>query len=158
MSNSIFPTFGHTFSVRGGGAGSIQIDGFDAFKSFRKKAGVIILDNIMFKDSDLYLPVDALNDKHVLYSFGKTFGQFVIGGTAFIPRCGKSYSKAQILKQLQSAFTSKRMSKSKKPVTISILDLSFKGYITDFEVNNPDGITQSIHFSVSGLVAPVSNK
>lgn len=129
----------------------------DALQSFRSKGApnIAIIDDVAFVDQDITLPVVALDDKRVFYTFGKNFGQLMLTGTLYAG-CGKPEFPA--IKALQDAFDQLRVSSSKTPETLSIVGgFSCKVYIQQLEIMQAIPAVQSIKFRVTCTVVPPSN-
>lgn len=156
MGSCILPVQHFTVKVaEGKSVNAIKFDGFDSIFKNSKNSPPVLLEDVQITENDVTLPVVALDDKRVLYSFGQNFGQAAVRGTIYLHGCS---SITQKMKQLKSAFDSKRVAKAKKPVNLSAYNVSVKVYPIAITFSNADPVKMSIGFTIEGIIAPVSNK
>lgn len=107
-------------------------------------------------DKDITLPVVALDDKRVLYSFGKNFGEAHVMGIIFIFGCNRV---TDALAGMQNAFNAYRVSSALSPINLSIIGSGgYRVYPVQLKFSNAESKRQFIMFTVSCILAPVSNK
>lgn len=157
MANSIFATRTEVYMLQsgGGGSGRFSLEGFESVFKTGKGEPPVMITGISYGENDVILPVVALDDKRILYTFGKNFGQFSLHGTIYLCGCQQDTMKIQ---KLMSTFESERVSKAKKPINFSTGDYSAKVYPQEITLQNGNPNRQSIDFSITCLVAPVENK
>ena len=155
----LYPTTGVTMRLPsvGKGKSSFQFETIDyIFKKARDGPGCVMIQDIEYEESDVYLPIIAVNDKRVIYKFGKSFGKFTVKCVAYVMNCkAKLYVK---LNRLQEAFEKVRIASKDKPLNISACGLKCKVYYTHMNLGRVDPRHNSIEFTLTCLVAPKSNK
>lgn len=137
-------------------AGAIKLDGFDSLFS-DKDNEIVLIDGIRYEEEDVVLPVVALDDERVLYSFGKNFGKFSLVGTIYITKCQGSGFTSKV-KAVQDAFNSARVSASTSPRKLSAFKMNPKVYVVGMTLGQANPSKQTIAFSIDCIVAPVKNK
>ena len=156
---NIMPLTAHTVQI-GSGTAAIVLDKFSGVMDLSKQGqqGIILIQNIVFNDNDLNTPIVALNDKRMLYSFGKNFGHVQVQGTIYNSKCQGSPDFTS-LKNMYDTFCKERVSESLGTMMLSVAS-GFKCdlFLTDFALNNANPATQSIGFSLQGIVVPPTNK
>mgnify|MGYP001461555970 CR=1 FL=1 len=114
----------------------------------------VYLTSIDVSDYDITGKVVCLNDKRVLYEFGKGFGQIAISGEILIGTPAESTHTHGKLKPIIKFFNSKRVSApgGKAPLTISAGKLGgkFKFYLTTFSFGQIRPEIGLINFQLSG--------
>lgn len=117
---------------------------------------ILFIDTIDVTHEDAALPKDALNDKHALYLYGTTFSKMSIRGTIFFGEVCKG-SSGNIIQILTNWFNTNRVTKSKKPVNVSISD-KYKAsvFIVALNFGQADPRLNSIKFTIHGLVKPTA--
>lgn len=156
MADAIMATRNETYLIHsGGGSSRITLDGFDSLFQSSQKQPPVLITGVSYNENDVVLPVVALDDKRILYSFGKNFGQFSLHGTIYLFGCE---TDTMMIERLMSTFESKRVSKAKKPINFSTGDYSAKVYPQEVTLQNGNTARQSIDFTVTCIVAPVENK
>lgn len=150
---SIFPTHAIAYTLLVGGGPGVRLSGITNALPNDPPAFVT---NVDFTDKDVTLPIVALDDKRVIYSFGKGFGEAHISGIIFIFGCD---SVTSAVSQLSHAFNSNRISKKLSPCNLSIIGMSgTKVYPVALKFHDADTKVQSLMFTISCIVAPVANK
>lgn len=157
MSSVLIPARATAVQVikNGSGASAVRVSGINILGQHSNDK-VILMDGIQYSESDVVLPIVALDDKRVLYSFGKNFGEFVLQGTIYILKCSGGITSA--VKDLKDQFDGNRVAQKLTPCNLSALNLSAKIYITGLAYSNVNVQNQTISFGLNCLVAPVSNK
>lgn len=158
---NFFPAVATTFIIGGRrGRSSIWLDGFDSVIMASKKncgGGLILYENVTFTDSDVVLPITALGDKRMLYSFGKNFGTVTITGTIYNANPKLIYFTS--ISKLYDKFNEERTSTRLETINLSILSgFKCKLYVTSFTVHGANPQNQSISFTIEGTVCPINNK
>lgn len=160
MATTILPGIAQTYVLKSGGMSGIMLGGLDkALKPFRSQGSenIVVLDDISYNDKDVILPVVALDDQRLLYSFGKNFGEASIIGTIYNGCNDKP--KFSAVDAVERAFQQYRVSATQKPVSLSVVG-GFKAmvYIVSIDILQAEPAIQSIKFRINCLVAPVRNK
>ena len=160
MSTTILPSVANTIKVNIGYGTGIWLDKFtNAIHNYRTRdsKNVVVIEDVSFVDQDITLPVVALDDKRVFYTFGKNFGGLVLTGSIFFG-CGE-VSMFPAMSTIQDTFDEIRVSSSKEPLTLSIVGgFSCKVYVQQLEFMQAMPAFQSIKFRISCTVVPPSNK
>ena len=160
MGKTLLPSVANTILLTKGKSSGIKLEGLSsALKKFRKPKApnIVILEDIAFVDQDVTLPVVALDDKRVFYTFGKNFGMLTLTGSIFYG-CGNS-PKFPAIKAVQDAFEQMRVSSSKKPKKLSVVGgFSCKVYVQQLEIVQAVPAYQTIKFRLSCTVVPPANK
>lgn len=154
MATDIFPTTGIALQVQKGSS-SVQIEGLtDIFANAQVPAFITDID---FEENDVTLPIVALDDQRILYSFGRNFGKATISGLIYLFGCNK---QTDILQKLYQSFNQKRTASSSSPSNLSLPGglTGVKVYPVLLKFYNTDSKFQYVTFAVSCLVAPVTNK
>lgn len=154
MAENIFPTYGIALTVIQSDAQGVELDGITEI--FQNAEVPAFITDIDFEDSDVILPIVALDDKRVLYSFGKNFGKATISGLIYLFNCRAGSLIAQ---RLYEAFNKVRSSAKSTPSNLSIVGgiSGIKVYPISLRFANADAKNQSIGFSISCVVAPITN-
>lgn len=135
-------------------SGLYSVDGLPAYEL--KDGQILFIDTIDVTHEDAALPKDALNDKHALYLYGTTFSRMSIKGTIFFGEVCKG-SSGNIIQILTKWFNERRVTKSKKPVSVSISDKYKAGvFIVALNFGQADPKLNSIKFTIHGLVKPTA--
>lgn len=116
--------------------------------------GLILIDSVDISKVDAVTPKDALDDKHALYIYGKSFGQVTVQGTAYLGRADGEDAPA-VIGEINNWFNSNRVSVTKEPVVLSIAN-QFKGdvYITKLRFGQAEPRLNTIKFTIEGFVKP----
>lgn len=155
----LYPTTGVTVRLKsiGKGKSSFKLQGLDSLlNSYRDGPGCIIVQDVQYEEKDVFLPILAVNDKRIIYRFGKNFGRFTIICTAYVMDC-KGSLKIK-LNKIQEAFEKVRLASKANPSNVSACGLKCKVYYTNLEIGRVDPKANSINFSITGVVAPKGNK
>lgn len=130
--------------------------GFEDFIDQKTCPSFVLIQQVEYEDSDVLLPVVAVDDKRVLYGFGKDFGKLYITGILCL-YAGEG--RKQIIATLQKAFDKARATKNGKPITVSHgpSGLTIKFYAAGIKLFNANPNANHISFGITGLVAPVTN-
>lgn len=158
---NFFPTIAATFIIGNPKkTGVIKLDGFDdVIKESKTNCGdgIIMYENVNFSDGDITLPIVALGDKRLMYSFGKNFGSVAITGTIY--NANPEQLKLASLGKLYDKFNSERVSQKLSTIDLSV-DSGFKCklFVTSFSLSGANPQNHSIGFTVEGIVCPPSNK
>jgi len=114
----------------------------------------IYLTSVDVSDFDVTGKVICLNDKRVLYEFGKGFGTIQISGEILMGTPAESKHIHGKLKPIISFFNEKRVSSAggKTPLTINAGKLGgkFKFYLTTFQFGQIRADIGLINFTMSG--------
>lgn len=119
--------------------------------------GVILIDGIVIKDSDITLPVVAVDDYRVLFRFGKNFGSVQIAGTIYLgpTDCGNGRN-SKLVRQVSNAFEQDRVSKKGKPIKVSVASgEAYPCYPVDLTFSQVDADKNSIKYNIECILAPV---
>lgn len=155
----LYPTTGVTVRLKsvGKGKSSFKLQGLDSLlNSYRDGPGCIVVQDVHYEEKDVFLPILAVNDKRIIYRFGKNFGQFTINCIAYVMDC-KGSLKIK-LNKIQEAFEKVRLASKASPSNVSACGLKCKVYYTNLEMGRVDPQHNSINFSITGVVAPKGNK
>lgn len=160
MTESILPAIGQTFFIDGPQTSGIDLQKItDALQQFKghDTDNIVILDDIQYTDGDVILPVVALDDHRIMYTFGKNFGEAYIMGTIY-NGCREN-PKFTAINKLDGVFQGARISTSKSPVNLSVAGgWKAKVYIISLDIMQANPMNQSIKFRVSCKVVPIKNK
>ena len=120
----------------------------------QRKTGLILIDSVDISKVDAVTPKDALDDKHALYIYGKSFGQVAVHGTAYLGKADATDAES-VIGSINDWFNQNRVSKTKKPVELSIAK-AFKGpvYVTKLRFGQADPRLNTIKFTIEGFVKP----
>lgn len=137
----------------GGHTGIYQL-GDLAQCTFMGDTGLILIDSVDISKVDAVTPKDALDDKHALYIYGKSFGQVAVQGTAYLGRADGSDAPS-VIGAINDWFNTNRVSESKKSVELSIAN-QFKGniYVTKLRFGQAEPRLNTIKFTIEGFVKP----
>jgi hypothetical protein len=163
MSKEVFTGNGATWVVKGKGKGSIW--GLDGFRSLFKPKGAkksctagILIQDVATKQSDVVVPVVGVDNKRVLYTFGKNFGHIAVKGLIFIGATDQKPSTyaAKLLQKFNKASVSARQ----EPCTVSGPGLAknTKVYWIGLEFPASDSDRNTMSFILTGIIAPIANK
>ena len=89
--------------------------------------GLVLIDSVDISKVDAVTPKDALDDKHAMYIYGKSFGQVAVHGTAYLGKASANEGDS-VIGYINGWFNQNRVSVSKKSVELSIAR-SFKGHV-----------------------------
>lgn len=136
----------------GGTTGIYELSGFPQCTPMG--TGLILIDSIDITTVDAVAPKDALDDKHALYIYGKSFGQVAIQGTAYLGKVDSKDAPA-IIGLINNWFQENRVSQKKTSVPLSIAN-EFKGnvYITKLKFGQAEPRLNTIKFTIEGFVKP----
>ena len=71
----IFPTHGVTFHVTNSTRDTaFRLQGWNGILPSHSGSGITLIDGSNYMEEDITLPITAIDDNRVLYSFGKNFG------------------------------------------------------------------------------------
>lgn len=136
---------------------------FKTFLSHNTCPYYVLIQNIEYEDNDVVLPIVAVDDARVLYGFGKDFGKLFITGLLCIPTSEVSDENGRkqttnLIDELNTAFNKTRSTATAKPVNISgAMGFKTKAYIIGMKLHSANPQSNTIQFTLTGLVAPVSN-
>ena len=105
----------------------------------------IIIQGAQFNDHDIVLPINCLNRKRFIYSFGKQFGDGVLVGVALLGMQGRV--------NLARSVDSLRTSSGRGLATLSTPLGGYRVYVTGFGVSQPDPEFNLQPFSVTFKIA-----
>lgn len=159
MAFSVFTaTDAAVFSDAGGGTSKKAYDirgPLEAIMGVGTSRGtLLVISDVVIEDKDIALPVVAVDDKRVLFKFGKDFGALVIDGRLYMGNqvCGDSSS----LQKLQDAFEAARLTKADEPSKVSIAwSHAYPVYPVALKFSGTDPKTNSIGFAIQCIIAPV---
>lgn len=159
---SFFPQAANTIVVKKTGkSGFINLDFLETVKAEANKCngpGIILYQDIRFSDGDITLPIVALGNKRLMYTFGKNFGTVSITGTIY-NATGKDSVKLDSLSKVYEEFMKARVSEGLVAVNLSLSSgFKCKVFITSFSLAGANPNNQSISFTLEGTVCPPSNK
>ena len=130
-------------TISNGSDGFYKVSGLDS--------PLILIQGVDSHDKEIHLPVATLDNKRILYSFGKDFGDINVRGLIIL---GESGNPTGALGQVLQWFEEKRLSKSLAPVEVSLP--GGKGYMmypTGLALSEPDPEFHLQPFAVIGLIA-----
>lgn len=130
------------------GAGIYAVSGLES----KKGQYPLLITGISFDKQDLLLPVACLNNVKVLYSFGEGFGQVVIRGQILLgPQAGGGSTSH--VQGLIDWFQSKRVSKSRTPVKLSVLRSgAVRAYLNSLQIAEADSQFHIQQFAMGGVL------
>lgn len=114
--------------------------------------GTVMLVGASLGGMDSVDPIDALDDKHVLDVFGPVFKPVQIIGVIFIKQCSGGVGKGVDI--VRGFFDSKRVSKSKSAVNVSVGNYKKGVYITSLQMGQADPVTNTMSFTLEGIEKP----
>lgn len=142
---------GAIIKVKGSGSCAYKVQGWPARRKIG--AGLITIDNIEATESDIAVPITAVDDYRAIYRFGKAFGKITIQGTLFFG-C-HSGAGSTVMQAASSAFDQLRLSSKKKPVNVSIASgYKCKAYLTSISFGQADQQFDRVTYVINGLIAP----
>lgn len=108
--------------------------------------------SIDIQDFDVTGKVICLNDKRILYEFGKGFGTITVKGEVLLGRKDLASKKTGNLGKLIDFFNQKRVSASPKPLSISSgrFGGTYKFYLTSFSAGGWNAEFGVCNFTMSG--------
>jgi len=129
-------------------SGIYKIEGLEA----KKGSYPLLIKSIGWGKRDLLLPVACLNGVKIIYSFGSGFGDVVVRGEILLgPLAGGAGT--QNLQGLVDWFESRRVSKSQKPVKLSIIHQgAVKAYLNTLQIAEPNQEFQTQMFAMGGIL------
>ncbi len=129
-------------------AGVYSVDGLES----KKGQYPLLITGISYDKKDMILPVTCLNGVKVLYSFGEGFGQVVVRGQILLgPQAGGGSTSH--LQGLIDWFQSKRVSKSRTPVKLSILRSgAVRAYLNSLQIAEADPQFHIQQFAMGGVL------
>lgn len=138
--------FVHVFPQAGGGSGFLKLK--PALPESDGGRAIIQATPITLRE--IIQPSVTLNDKRTIYVFGSAWAEGSVSGVLLL---GKDGTGGGIAGALQSWYESNRITKSKGPITISIADASYQGYLIgmSFGESMPEFNKQG--FSLSFLIS-----
>lgn len=138
--------FVHVFPQPGGGSGFLKLD--PALPEVGD--GRCIIQSTPITIREIVQPSVTLNDKRTIYVFGSAWAEGSVSGVMLL---GKDGSGGSIAGALKSWYETNRVSAKSDPVTISIADAKFSGYVVGmgFGDTQPEFNKQS--FSISFLIS-----
>ena len=131
-----------------GGSGIYKVEGLET----KKGSYPLLISSISWGKRDILLPVPCLNGVKVIYSFGPGFGEVVIRGQILLgPLAGGGGTRN--LQGLVDWFEQRRVSKSKKPVKLSIVGQgAVKAYLNTLQIAEPNQEFQTQMFAMGGVL------
>ena len=135
-------------SLGSNSAGIYKVEGLET----KKGAYPLLITAISWGKRDLLLPVSCLNGVKIIYSFGPGFGEVVVRGNILLgPLAGGAGT--QNLQGLIDWFEGKRVSKSRKPVQLSILRQgAVRAYLNTLQIAEPNPEFQTQMFAIGGVL------
>lgn len=148
MSAIIEPCAGfvHVFPQPGGGSGFLKLDP----ELPTAGDGRVIIQATPITLREIVQPSVTLNDTRTIYVFGSAWAEGSVSGVMLL---GKDGTGGAIAGALKGWYESHRISKSSDPVTISIADADYSGYLIgmSFGDGQPEFNKQS--FTLSFLIS-----
>ena len=127
----------------GGGAGG------NLFQTNSKWA--ILFTGYTITEQEILSKSACLEDKRVMYSFGKGFGDISITGEALL---GNSKSKANFESTLKEFYESNRLSQNPVPLKLSVIGTNvFEFYLVGVNVAGYNSNYEILPFSLVGVLA-----
>lgn len=144
MSSIIQPCAGfvHVFSQSGGGSGFLKLD------PPLPKDAIIQATPISLRE--IVQPSVTLNDKRTIYVFGSAWSEGSVTGMLLL---GKDGTGGAVAGQLKGWYESNRIKKGASPVTISIADASYSGYVIGMSLGDSVPEFNKQGFSISFLIS-----
>jgi len=127
------------------GAGFYSLDGLGGGAN----SSPIMILNGGVNDTDIVLPVSTLNNKKVLYTFGRSFGNVTVNGMILLGPNGKSATLGSLLGWYQS----NRTSGGGGTVNFSFPGGAYKLYVVGLVISEADPQFNIQYFQVAGLIA-----
>ena len=134
-----------------GGSGSIyKIEGLE---TGYKECGLMLINQITIGTEHIASPKLALNKLRGIFAFGEAWSPVSVNITAYI---GTNGDKNRFIASLTKWYDSSNITKTLKPVNVSILGMGAKKvYFNSFRLVNTDPVFHSISFTLSGYAAPI---
>lgn len=146
---------------------SIKIEGWPERGSAKGGQGLITLTDIMPDDKDVVVPIVAVDDFRVLYTFGKDFGGMQIQGVIYLGCSAKKGFQSEagsLVAEVKDAFDNNlRVSTIKKPVDVSMASgggsgAKWKVAFTNIRFMQANPQHQTIPYVLSGLIIPPKSR
>ena len=138
--------FVHVFTQPGGGSGFLKLDP----ELPSAGDGKIIMQATPITLREIVQPSVTLNDKRTIYVFGSAWAEGSVSGLMLL---GKDGEGGAIAGALKNWYESNRVSASSEPVSISIADASYSGYLTGMQFGDGDPNFNKQQFSLSFLIS-----
>lgn len=151
---------GAVLPMKGESARGVRIQsGGSALWPPEVKGAVITVEDVTLGDKDIHIPVTTVDNFHVLYKFGQDFGEIAVTGTIALG-CGASSTKAEAIKKAQETFNSFRLSKTDKPVDVSMErgGGKWRAVFTRFDITRSNPAFQTVQYALRGLIVPPAPK
>lgn len=127
------------------GAGFYALDGLSGGGA----SSPIMILNAGVNDTDIVLPVATLNNKKILYTFGRGFGNVAVNGMILLGPNGKSANLGTLL----GWFGSHRASAGGGAVNLSFPGGAYKIYVVGMVLSEADPQFNIQYFQIAGLIA-----
>jgi hypothetical protein len=130
-------------------AGIYKVEGLET----KKGSYPLLIKSISWGKRDLLLPVACLNGVKVIYSFGPGFGEVVVRGEILLGPLAGGAGGTQNLQGLIDWFEAHRVSKSRRPVKLSIVQQgAVKAYLNTLQIAEPNQEFQTQMFAMGGVL------
>lgn len=154
------PSSGAVIGVDNSTASKSYIEIRPSIKEDPKSNGVILLDDFLLGSTDNAIPKSALEDKHAVYLYGKTFTPAELSGTIYLGCKDTNDSNGEKSKTsintVKKWFNENRVSKTKKPIKISLLNNNkYQVFIISLQFSNPDPKFNAVKFIIKGYTTPL---
>lgn len=138
--------FVHVFPQSGGGSGFLQLQP----DLPQAGDGRVVIQATPITLREIVQPSVTLNNKRTIYVFGSAWAEGSVSGVLLL---GKDGTGGAIAGALKSWYETNRITKSKTPVTISIADASYQGYLTGMSFGDSIPEFNRQGFSLSFLIS-----
>jgi len=138
--------FVHVFPQPGGGSGFLKLD--PDLPNTGDGRAIIQAAPITLRE--IVQPSVTLNEKRTIYVFGSAWSEGSVSGTLLM---GKDGTGGSIVGALKSWYETNRVSSSEKPVTISVADASYPGYLIGLSMGESQPEFNKMQFTLSFLIS-----
>ena len=138
--------FVHVFTQPGGGSGFLKVE--PALPTAGDGRAIIQATPITLRE--IVQPSVTLNDKRTIYVFGSAWAEGTVSGILLL---GKDGTGGAIAGAMKSWYESNRISKKSDPVTISVADASYSGYLIGMNFGEGDARFNKMSFTLSFLIS-----
>lgn len=114
----------------------------------------VMLDDVRLGEKDSIDPVDALGDKHVLYTFGQVFTTVSVIGTVYLRTCMSGSLDDTDLSSVTGWFGGARVSAGGKAVSVSAGQYKSQVYFYELVIGQADPVKNTIRFTINGIAKP----
>lgn len=138
----------HMFSSKGNGVGFLSVKPPIPNSS----SGKCLILGIPVNLQEIVQPTVTLDEKRTIYVFGSAWSEASIAGVLLL---GDRDGNGEQLRVLADWYDKKRISKFKKPVSLSLGRKPLEGYITGLVLGTADPNFNTMPFTINTLVSDV---